>query len=74
MTVAEKIKNIIREEGYKQYVIAQKAGLGVKEFNALLNGRKTFTVDYLPQICRAIDKTPSEVLGFNDTGSDARQE
>ncbi|MDD2218246.1 MAG: helix-turn-helix transcriptional regulator [Eubacteriales bacterium] len=66
MTVAEKIKKIINEEGYKQYVIARKAGMSAKQFNALLNGRKTFTVDYLPQICRAIDKTPSEIFGFSE--------
>lgn len=69
MTVAEKIKLIIHDEGYKQYVVAKKAGMNPKQFNALLNGRKTFTVDYLPQICIAINKTPSEVLGFNEIHS-----
>ena len=64
MTVAEKIKAIIRDEGYKQYAIAKKTSLSEKRFNALLNGKKTFVVDYLPEICRAINKSPSEVFDY----------
>lgn len=64
MTVAEKIKAIIKEEGYKQYAIAKKTSLSEKRFNALLNGKKTFIVDYLPEICRAINKTPNEIFDY----------
>lgn len=66
MSVAENIKKIIKEEGYKQSAIAQKVGMSEKQFNALLNGRKTFAADYLPKICRAIGRSPNEVFGFSD--------
>lgn len=64
MTVAEKIKAIIKEEGYKQYAVAKKTSFSEKRFNALLNGKKTFIVDYLPEICRAINKSPSEIFDY----------
>lgn len=67
MSVAENIKRIIKDEGYKQSAIAQKVGMSEKQFNALLNGRKTFTADYLPKICKAIGRSPDEVLGFCET-------
>lgn len=67
MTVAEKIKAIIREEGYKQYVIAKKTRFSEKQFNALLNGKKTFNVEYLPEVCRAINKSPAEVFNYEPT-------
>lgn len=69
MSVAENIKRIIKDEGYKQSAIAQKVGMSEKQFNALLNGRKTFTADYLPKICKAIGRSPDEVLGFGETES-----
>ena len=64
MTVAENIKSIIKEEGYKQYVIAKKTRFSEKQFNALLNGNKTFKVEYLQEICKAINKTPSELFDY----------
>ena len=69
MSVAENIKRIIKDEGYKQSAIAQKVGMSEKQFNALLNGRKTFTADYLPKIYKAIGRSPDEVLGFGETES-----
>lgn len=65
MTTAERIKSIIKSEGFKQSAIAKKVGMSEKQFNALLNGRKTFTADYLPEICKAIGRSPNEVLGFS---------
>ncbi|MFV0518405.1 MAG: helix-turn-helix transcriptional regulator [Aminipila sp.] len=65
MTVAEKIKLIIQAEGYKQYAVAKKVGMSEKMFNALLNGRKTFDVKYLLPICKAIGKSPNQVLDYD---------
>ena len=62
MTVSEKIKKIIKNDGLKQYAVADRAGIDRKQFNALLNGKKTFVVDYLPQICKALNRTPDEIL------------
>lgn len=67
MTVAENIKNIIDDNGYKQKTIAKKAGWKEKRFSDLLNERMTFKVEYLPAICMALNKTPDEVLNYNDS-------
>ncbi len=64
MTVAERVKELIRDDGLKQYAVAKKSGIPEKQFNALLNGRKTFTADLLVPICKAINRSPDEVLGF----------
>lgn len=55
MAVSEKIKKIIKNDGLKQYAVADRAGIDRKQFNTLLNGKKTFVVDYLPQICKALE-------------------
>ncbi len=74
MTVSEKIKKIIKNEGLKQYVVADKAGMDRKQFNALLNGKKTFMVDYLPQICKALNRTPDEIINYADDNQDEPKE
>lgn len=66
MTIAENIKAIISEAGYKQKAIAKKAGWNEKQFNALLNGRKTFKAEYLPAICLALDKSPNEIMSYGE--------
>lgn len=70
MTVAKKIKEIIKKEGLKQYAVADKAGIDRKQFNALLNGKKTFVVDYLPKVCKALNRTPNEIINYGDDAAD----
>lgn len=55
---------LIKEKGYKQCAIAQKAGFSARELNDLINGRKTFKADYVPEICKALDVTPNELFGI----------
>lgn len=69
MDIAGRIKDIIKAQGLKQYAVADRAGIDRKRFNDLLNGRKTFVIDYLPNICRALDKSPDEILGYNSDDS-----
>jgi transcriptional regulator with XRE-family HTH domain len=47
MTVGNRVKEIIANQGYKQKSIATKTGIDEKRFNAILNGRVTFSVDDL---------------------------
>jgi DNA-binding Xre family transcriptional regulator len=67
MGVAETIKRIIDEKGLKQKTIAEKAGFSETGFSDLLNGRKTFKVEYLDPVCKALDTTPDEILGYSAT-------
>lgn len=65
-TMAERLKAIIDEKGYKQYVIAERAGLTAKELSDLLTGRKTFKADYVKPLCKALWITPNELFGCVD--------
>jgi len=64
MSVADNIREIISDYGYKQKSIAEKAGMSEKQFSDLLNGRKTFKAEYLPSICIALNKSPNDVLNY----------
>lgn len=64
MNVATRVKEEIKAQGLKQYAVADRAGINRKRFNDLLNGRKKFLADYLPSICRALGKSPDEILGY----------
>ena len=64
LTTAEKVKAIILDKGYKQYAIAEKTRWNAKKFNMLLNGSKTFYVDYLPEICEALNMSPDEIFNY----------
>ena len=65
MKVSSKVKQEIENKGLKQSCVDQKIGMNPKTFNGLLNGRKTFDVNYLVPICKAIGLSPNELLGFS---------
>ena len=65
MKVSSRVKQEIENKGLKQSYVAQKIGMNPKTFNGLLNGRKTFDVNYLVPICKAIGLSPNELLGFS---------
>ena len=58
---AAMVKTIIVRKGYKQSVIARKAGFTPTEFSNLLCGRKTFKADYVEPICKALGVTPNDL-------------
>lgn len=70
MKAATNVKKIIESRGLKQSYIAEKVGLNPKTFNALLNGRKTFDVSFVVPICRALDITPNQLLGFETSDTE----
>ncbi len=41
--IAQNVRDIIKEKGLKQCVIAEKAGYSKQQFNAMLTGRKRVT-------------------------------
>lgn len=64
-TIALRVKEIIKEKGYKQYVIAKKAGFTPQDFSGILCGRKTFKADFVNPICYALEITPNELFEIN---------
>lgn len=60
--IAKNIKSIIKEKGYKQYVIGNRAGYTDKQFNDILNGRKIIVADDIIPIANALDCEPADLL------------
>ena len=58
------IRDIIRDKGYKQCVIAEKAGFSPQDFSNILCGRKVFKVEYVKSICIALEVTPNDLFGI----------
>ena len=59
------IKNVretIRTEGLKQSIVAERANIPYKKFNAMLNGKATIKVDSALDICYALNKQPNDLL------------
>lgn len=58
MRVYEKVRAYIIANGYKQVVIARKAGIPNATFNAIMNGKRTLYADDLSAICIALNVSP----------------
>lgn len=62
MLIYEKVRNYIDENGYKQKVIAEKAGISVVTFNAIMNGKRTLYAEDLKAICIALNVSPEKFI------------
>lgn len=62
MRVYEKVRTYLDDNGFKQKVIAQKAGIPVSTFNAMLSGKKTLYADDLRAICLALNVSPEKFI------------
>ena len=58
MSVYEKVRAYIDDNGLKQVVVAQKAGIPKVTFNAIMNGKRTLYADDLRMICLALNVSP----------------
>ena len=65
MSVYEKVRTYIDDQGLEQVAVAQKANLPVATFNAILNGKQTMHVDDLRAVCFALDVSPETFIEFN---------
>lgn len=59
--IAENIRCVIKEKGFKQKNIAIKAGFSEKSFSDLLNGRKTIKAEMIPNIAAALGVSPNRI-------------
>lgn len=58
MSVYEKVRSYMDENGIKQVTIAKKAGISQVTFNAIMNGKRTLYADDLRAICLALNVSP----------------
>lgn len=67
INIATNIRLIIKEKGYKQKSVAEKAYIPEKKFCNMLSGRATIKACHVPQIALALGVTPNDLFGFPDT-------
>lgn len=60
--VVSNVRDIIRDKGYKQCVVAEKAGFSPQDFSNMLCGRKVFKVEYVVSICKALEISPNDLF------------
>lgn len=65
--VSPNIKKILRMQGIKQYVIAEKSGIPMKKFSDMLNGRAIMKADDVLPIANALGVSPNELFKRQDT-------
>ncbi len=61
---AGNIKRIIREKGFLQRSVAERAGYNPKTFNNMLNGRKVITDNDVKNIAIALDVELNRLFGI----------
>ncbi len=66
MNTAERLKFIIRNSGFKQKVIAERAGYSEKQLSALVTGRKKMYAEDVSKICVALNITPNQLYGYEE--------
>ena len=60
--VANNIRRLINESGYKQRAIAIRAGIDEKTFSQILHGRKRLRIGHLPPIAKALNVPIKELF------------
>ena len=59
--VAETVAALIKEEGFKQYVIAKRAGYSIQMLSDMLHGRRLIKAHDVPRLARALNVTPNDL-------------
>ena len=65
MQVYKKVRAYIDDNGLKQVIVAQKAGISKETFNAMMNGKRTMYADDLRSICLALNVSPELFIEVN---------
>lgn len=58
----KRLRDYIREHGYKQKVISEKTGISENALSNILDGKRKCEVNEFFLICKAINATPDEFI------------
>ena len=64
--IINNIRTIIREKGYLQKSVANRAGYSKQTFNNMLNGRRAIRADEIPRIASALGCESSDLYNDHD--------
>ena len=63
-TFGERLKTIRKEKGYKQYILAKEIGIYTSQLSKFERGLTAPTITTLEWICKALDVSATELLGW----------
>ena len=66
------LRNVIKDKGYKQSVIAKKANLSPVKFSQILNLERKLEANELYDVCFALDMTPMELKEYTSVEKDEK--
>jgi len=67
MKYYERLKYIRKQKKISQREIAEKLNIKQQQYERYENGKNSMPVNYLIDICKALDVSPEYILGFIDT-------
>ena len=67
MEITKNIYKIIKNKMLVQSAVAAKAGYDAKTFNNMLRGRKLILPEDVVRISKALEVTPNELFGYDET-------
>ena len=68
MTVGERIKAYLSEQGLKQNKVAEKAGISNDKFNLSMNGKRKIPLDEYAKICNVLGVPADTFLDGSSQG------
>lgn len=60
--VAQNVKRILAEKGYKQCAIAAKSGIPPRSLSDMLNERRVIRAETIPLLAQALEVEPNELF------------
>ena len=63
----ENTKKLIQKKGYKQTFIAQKMKISDRKLSDILNHRKVIDVSIIFSLCEALEVSPNELFGYDES-------
>lgn len=67
MQVYERVRDYVRNSGYKQKALAERAGYTEKQFSEMLNGKRPMYADDVENICTSLNVPPSTFIFYQRT-------
>ena len=69
MFVYEKVRAYLEQGGIKQSFVADKIGMSMSTFNAIMCGNRKLYADDLRQICYSLNVSPEKFIEFEPNDS-----
>lgn len=63
------VRHAILNSGLKHKQVAEELGVSATAFSAFINGRRSFDISIVPQLCDILGCTPNDLYGFTEKAS-----